>query len=262
MTDNDAIVSELLRATDDRDWGRVLGLMGEHAVTRSSFGRIYVGRAGFEDWLRETSASTTARHFEIATVRDLDRGYVLVIGTEQRNLIRGIPEAIPGAWIYHVEDGRVNACMYFRTKRDALASVAGPGRDEPLVDVLERCVDAFNRDDYDDLVGLLDERLRFRPVLIGQDVTEEGIEAFTDALVAVRVRFDDVLVERIAVDEIGDGYAIATTTVRAVDDGEVVRRRLAHAVRVVDGRVREWLPFARVEAARIAVASRVGGVLP
>lgn len=252
------IVADLLRATDQRDWPRALELLGEHSVTRNSSGRIYVGRSGFENWQRDTAASTTARYFETAELRELGDGFVLVVGAEHRDPVRGIAEVIPGAWIYAVVDGRVNACMYFRTERDALASLTGPGRGESLGEILERCADAFNRDDYDGLVSLLDERLRFRPILIEQDATEEGIAAFTDALVAVRIRYDDVLVERIEVDEIGDGYAIAVTTVRAVDDSEVVRRRLAHAVRIVDGRVAEWLPFERIEAARIAVASRFG----
>ena len=259
MIDSDAaIVSDLLRAGNTHDWSRVSELLGEHSVTRSSAGRIYVGRAGLEDWLRDTTASTTSRYFEAAKVRELGRGYVLVVGAEHRDPVSGVAEAVPGAWIYLVVEGRINACMYFRTERDALASLTGPGRGEAVGAILERCADAFNRDDYDGLVGMLDARLRFRQVLIENDATHEGIGAFTDALVSVRVRYDDVLVERLDVDEIGNGYAIATTLVRVADEDAVWRRQLAHAVRVVDGRIAEWLPFERVEAARVAVASRFG----
>ncbi len=257
--DNAAIVTELLRAIDDREWDRVLELLDERSVTRNSSGRIYVGHRGFDNWLGDTAASTSSRHFETAMVRDLADGYVLVVGAEHRDPLRGEAEAIPGAWIYLVVDGRINACMYFRTERDALASITGPGRGEPAVDVIERWVDAFHRDDYDALVGLLHERLRFRLLHVDQDVSDEGLPAFIDALVSMRVRFDDVLVERIDVDEIGNGFAIATTTVRVVDDYEINRRRLAHAVRIVDGRIAEWLPFRQVEAARIAVANRSAG---
>jgi len=249
--DNAAIVTELLRATDDREWDRVIDLLGEHSVTRNSSGRLYVGHQGFENWLRDTAASTSARHFEAGNVRDLGDGYVLVIGTEHREPLRGIAEAIPGAWIYLVVDGRINACMYFRTERDALASITGPGRGEPAVDIIERWIDAFHRDDYDGLIGLLHERLRFRPLHTDQDVSDEGLPAFIDALVSMRVRFDDVLVERVDVDEIGNGFSIATTTVRLVEDDEISRRRLVYAVRIA-----EWLPFRQVEAARIAVANR------
>lgn len=256
IDDNAAIVTELLRATDHRDWDQARALIGEQSVTRSSAGRIYIGHAGFEDWLRDMAASTSARYFETASVRDLGAGYVLVTGAEHRDPLRGVAETIPGAWLYHLLDGRVHACMYFRTERDALASLTGPGRAPSPVDVLEQCVDAFNRDNYDDLIALLDERLRFRPILIDEDVTEEGLSAFTDALVTMRVRFDDVLIERVDVDELGHGYAIAMTTVRVVDDEEMGRRRLAHVVRIVDGRIAEWLPFERVESARTAIASR------
>jgi hypothetical protein len=182
---------------------------------------------------------------------------VLVVGAEHRDPIRGINEVIPGAWIYLVSDGLVQASMYFRTERDAVASITGPARGEPIIDILERCADAFNRDDYEALISLLDENLRFRPILIDEGVTEEGIQAFTDALVELRIRYDDVLVDHIEVDEIGEGYAIAITSVRAIDEDDVISRNLAHAVRVVHGRISEWLPFERVEAARIAVASHL-----
>jgi hypothetical protein len=252
-----AIVTQLLRATDDGDWTRALELLGEQSVTRNSAGRIYVGHSGFENWVRDTAIETTSRHFATAKVRELGNGYVLVVGAEHRDPVRGSAEAIPGAWIYLVGGDRVSACMYFRTERDALASVTGPGRDESPVDVLERCADAFNRDDYDAMISLVDGRVRFRPLLIDGATTEEGLTAFTEALVALRVRYDDILVERIDVDEIGDGYAIATTAFLAVDDDVVARHNLAHAVRVIDGRIAEWLPFERVEAARIAVASHL-----
>jgi hypothetical protein len=258
MIQNDEdIVTELLAATDSRDWPRVFELIGDRAISRDSSGRIYVGRAGFEDWIRDTAATSTARYFETAKVRGLGGGYVLVVGVEHRDPIRGLEEAIPGAWIYLVSNGLVEASMYFRTEREAIASITGPGRREPIVNVLERCADAFNRDDYEGIVALLDESIRFRPILIDEGITEEGLAAFTDALVTLRVRYDDVLVERVEVDEIGDGYAIATTTIRAVDDTEVIRRNLAHAVRVVDGLIAEWLPFERLESARLAVAAHL-----
>ncbi len=259
MTASDTrIVSDMLRAVDDRDSDRVLKLLGEHSVTRSSLGRVYVGHAGFEKWCREAAATTTSRHFEAAKVRGLGDGYVLVVGAEHRDPVRGTAEAIPGAWLYLVVAERVHACIYFRTEQDAIASIAGPGRNETPTEVLERSVDAFNRDDYDALMDTLDEGFRFRPLLSEHAILKEGHADFTDALIWVRVRYDDVLIEGIEVDEIGEGYVIAMTTVRVVDNHGLERRRLANAVRVVDGKLCEWLSFERIESARVAVASHFG----
>ncbi len=246
-------VRELLRATDRGNWPRVVALIAEGAVIRNSSGRIYVGRGGVDDWRRDTAATTSSRHFETVTVRDLGGGYVLVVGAEHRDPRHGLAEATPGAWIYLVRNGLVSACLYFRTEREAIASLGGPGRGESAADILERCVHAFNRDDFDALVANLHDQVRFRPVLVDGDIFE-GIDRFVDALVTLRVSYDEVLVEDIYVDEIGDGCAIATTTIRAIDDNEVATRRLAHAVRIKDGRVAEWLPFERVEAARLAIS--------
>jgi ketosteroid isomerase-like protein len=245
-------VQALLRATDANEWPRVLELMAEDSITRNSVGRIYMGHAGIDDWRQDNDAANASRHFDAAEVRDLGGGYVLVVGAEHHEPRQGAPVAMPGAWIYHVRDGRVKACLYFRTEREALASLTGPGRGERTVEIVERCVSAFNRDDLDALLTELDEELRFRPVLVDGEVVE-GIDRFIDALVKLRVHYDDVLVEDVEVDEIGEGYAIATTTVRAVDDDDVAWRRLAHAVRIREGRIAEWLPFERVEAARLAI---------
>jgi hypothetical protein len=250
-------VTSFLQAADARNWQLMASLLDATAVVRNSADRIYVGHPGIDDWRQDVDASTSRRFFEIQSVRALHDGYVMVVGIEHHDPRHGIPEAVPGAWIYVVRDERVAGCMYFRTERDALASLTGPGRREPIGDVLERCADAFNRDDFDALIANLDSGLRFRPVLLESEPVA-GLDAFTDALVALRVYFDDVLVEGIEVDEIGRGYAIATTAVRLVDDEIVSRRRLAHVVRIVDGRIAEWLPFERIEAARVAVAVRVG----
>src|SRR5688572_5264996 len=138
-------VTTLLRAADDRDWGLMVALMDEQAVSRNSAGRIYVGHGGVEDWRRDLDATTSKRFFELASVRELADGFVMVVGVEHRDPMRGSPEAVPGAWIYMVRNGRVNACMYFRTERDAIASLTGPGRGGSLADILEGCADAFNR---------------------------------------------------------------------------------------------------------------------
>jgi ketosteroid isomerase-like protein len=245
-------VRELLRATDDRDWPRVLELMADDSVTRNSVGRIYMGHAGVDDWRQDNDAANASRHFDAVEVRDLGGGYVLVVGAEHHEPRRGGPVAMPGAWIYHVRGGRVKACLYFRTEGEAIGSLTGPGRGERTVEIVERWVTAFNRDDLDALLTELDEELRFRPVLVDGEIIE-GIDRFIDALVKLRVHYDDVLIEEVEVDEIGEGYAIATTTVRAVDDEDVAWRHLAHAVRIRKGRIAEWLSFERVEAARLAI---------
>lgn len=245
-------VTCLLRATDDRDWQRVLALMDDGAVTRNSAGRIYLGHEGVHEWRRDNDAANASRYFDAAEVRDLGAGYVLVLGAEHHDPYRGTAEVQPGAWIYHVRDGQVTACLYFRTEREALASLHGPGRGERVVEIVERCVSAFNRDDYDALIAELDEELRFRPVLVGEEIIE-GIDHFIEALVSVRVHYDDVLIEDLEIDEIGPECGIAMTTIRAVDDDTILRRRVAHVVRTHRGRVAEWFPFERVEAARTAL---------
>jgi len=148
----------------------------------------------------------------------------------------------------------VTACLYFRTEREALDSLHGPGRGERVIEIVERCVSAFNRDDFDALIAELDQELRFRPVLVGDEIIE-GIDRFIEALVAVRVRYDEVLIEDLEVDEIAPDCGIAMTTIRAVDDEIILRRRLAHTVRIEHGRVAEWFPFERVEAARTAMSA-------
>jgi hypothetical protein len=247
-------VKELLRAIDAQKWQHVVTLIADGAVTRNSRGRIYIGPTGIEDWRRDTDAVGATRHFDATEVRDLGGGYVLVVGTEQHDPLRGMSEAFPGAWIYHVRNGLVTACLYFRTEREAVNSLHGPGRGERVVEIVERCVSAFNRDDFDALIAELDEELRFRPVLVGDQVIE-GIDHFIEALVKVRVQYDDVLIEDLQVDEIAPDCGIATTTIRAADEVDVVRRRLAHVVRTHKGRVAEWFPFERIEAARTAISA-------
>jgi limonene-1,2-epoxide hydrolase len=247
-------VREFLRAADDRNFSRAIQLIADEAVIHNSRGRIYIGRAGVEDWRRDTDAAAASRHFEATNMRELGAGYVLVTGTEHHDPHHGAAEATPGAWIYLVRDGLVGACMYFRTERDALASLGGAARGERVAEIVERCVSAFNRDDFDALVAELDDELRFRPVLVDGEIIA-GIDRFIDALVTLRVNYDDVLIEDLDVDEIAPDRAIALTTIRAVDHHAVIRRRLAHTVRVKGGRVAEWLPFERVEAARTAIAT-------
>jgi hypothetical protein len=253
-------VAELLAATDDQNWSRVLELMAEDSFTRNSAGRIYVGHDGFAKWLRDTNVSTTARHFETATIRDLGDGFVLVVGAEHRDPRRGAAEAVPGAWLYHLRDGLVRACMYFRTERDALTSLSGPGRDEPVADIAERAFDAFNNDDYVAMVANLDDQLRFSTALHEPGKTHEGIAAFVSILTSIRATYDDVFYESVIVEEVADSHAIATATLRAVNDAGVDRSDVVIAIRVAGGRIVEWFAHADAESARAAIGRSLAAV--
>ena len=261
MTNSPAdIVSDLLRAGNSRDWARVLELMDEDSVTCSSSGRIYLGHDGVGKWLQDTAVSTTARRFEPVTVRELGDGFVLVVGTDHRDPRTGVPEAVPGAWIYHVRDGRVKACIYFRTEREALRSLSGPGRDEPAVEFVDRLVDAFNRDDFGAMVGMLGDNVRFVSSLVDSGVEKEGTREFLEYLVAMRARFDDVLLEEIEVEELEGGWTLTNARRRVVDDAEVEHQQVLFLIRLVSGRMVEWRPVADVEAARAEVARSLAAV--
>ena len=254
------VVRELLRAGNERDWAHVLELMAEDSVTYSSTGRIYLGHDGVSKWLQDTTVSTTTRRFEAVTVRDLGDGFVLVVGTDHRDPRSGAPEAVPGAWIYHVRDARVKACIYFRTEREAVRSLSGPGRDEPAIEFVDRLVDAFNRDDFGAMVSMLGDNVRFVSSLVDSGVEKEGTREFLEYLVAMRARFDDVLLEEIEVEELEGGWTLTDARRRVVDDEEVEHQHVFFLIRIVNGRMVEWRPVADPEAARAEVARSLAAV--
>jgi ketosteroid isomerase-like protein len=251
------IVTDLLEATDAKDWSHVLELMAEDSFACNSTGKVYVGRAGFSNWLRDTAVDVKARWFETASVRQHSPGFVLVTGAEHRDPVRGASESIPGAWIYHVRDGQITATMYFRTEREALSSLVGPKRAELPADVIDRAFDAFNHDDYVGMISSLRDDVRFSSSILDPGVVRQGIAAFAHLAATLRQAFDDVLVEVSDIEELGDGFCIVNCRVRTRLDQVDSRRAVVWLARVVDGLVTEMVLQDTVEEARRAAAARM-----
>ena len=244
------VVAELLEATDARRWDRVLELTSEDIVAQHSSGRLYVGRSGFSKWLLDSSSSSTARWFHTVRLRALGDGFVLVVGAEHRDPIRGTREAVPGAWIHHVRDGRVTAVIYYRTERQAMWSLAGPRRGELTADLLERFFDAFNRNDRVALVSMVGDGLRFSAATVDPGTVVEGVDQFVHRTAVAGELYDDIVVDVLALEELRRGFCVVDAVVRTTSGSRVTAIPAAWLVRVADDRIAEMILHPDVEGAR------------
>ena len=251
------VVRELLDATDDQDWMRVLELLSEDSFTRTSSGRIYVGHPGFARWLRDTSVDHTERWFEAASLTELGDGFVLVAGAEHQEPVRGARQVLPGAWIHHVRRGQVTAVIYFRTKSEALASLTGPGRSEPPLELVEEAFNALNRRDYVGLLGVMREDVRFSAATIQPGREASGLEELARRAAETSRIHDDVTIDVLELDEVGGGFCVAECRVRTVLDGIEQVTDATWLARVIDGGIAELLLAAGPEEARREAASRL-----
>lgn len=253
-SDTDVVLA-FLEATDAKEWETVLDLLAEDVVIRNSSGKLYVGSAGFSQWLRDTAVKARARWFETASVSDLGDGFVLVVGAEHCEPIRGVSEASPGAWIYAVRDGRIVACQYFRTEADARESLPAPRGGLSPVATVRAIVEAVNEGDDGALVGMISADHRFVSQLVDPGTVNVGLGAVALHVARIRSEYEEVAFEESQFDDLGGGLVLIEALQRTRSRGRTARLRRYWLARVEDGRLVEWAPYESTEAARAAAAA-------
>ncbi len=254
-SDTDVVV-ELADAIEKRDFRCVVALLAENFFARLSTGQIYVGSTGLSNWISDAARMFESRRLELLAVRPVAPEFVLLEGVEHQVLPNGEHRANPGFWLHHVRNGRVNAIVYFRTEHDALASLAAPGRSEPAVDLVDRMIDAFNREDYVAIIRGISADYRFDSAIVEPGVVREGLDAVLRRLIAVKDSYEALVIESARLEDLGGGYVLAEGVLRTEQDGETSRRDATWLARVEDDRVKEFLLHADRESALRRVAER------
>ncbi len=249
-------VERLISAEVEQDFATVLELLAEHSFSQRDSGRIYIGHRGVSDWIRDFARHYTSSDFVVHSIRELDDShYVLVTGLQHRTTVRGEAEAVPGAWLYHVADGRVTAVVYFRTEADALRSLSGPGRGERPYEVVQFILDAYNRRDLASILALIHPDIRFTQHLTGEMHSLEGIDALARHLASIDDHYPGVLFETYHLTEIGHDFVLVETLLRVDADAE--RFSAVFLARVERGKLSEFVLHEDVEAARFAATVRI-----
>ena len=251
-------VEQLIRAGAEQDFATTIQLLSEHSFSRVDSGRIYIGHRGVSDWIRDFARDYKELDFIPASIEELERGFVLVHGTERRTTVRGDLEAVPGVWLFHVADGLVTSCMYFRTEVEAIRAISGPGRDEAATHLIDRAVDAFNRRDFVEMVGLMRPDLRFSSV-VEPGFIDAGVGAFARHLATLDEKYDSVLIEFHQLNEIGAGFVVVDAVVRVDSADEVERRDAVWLARVQNTQIAEFILHESADAAHEEAFSRNGG---
>lgn len=252
-------VEELIGAGASQEYGTLLELLSPEVFISLANGRIYIGHRGFTEWIRAFAQEYRGRDFKLDSVRELDGGYVLVSGTDHRQTARGDAEAVPGSWLFHVADGCVTACVYFRTEDEAVRKISGPGRGESPVQLVERNIVAFNRRDFAALLALADPHVRFSSGVGRREQIHEGVGALARVLVTLGDREDEPALESVELTDLGDGHVLVEGVLRTAEPaGESRRVNVAYLARVEGGQLTEFLGHADADAARAAANARNG----
>lgn len=251
------VVAEQVRAANEHDLCRLTELLAENYFARLSSGQIYAGSTGFANWVRDAARRFQSRRFEASSITQAAPEFVLLAGVDHRTLADGTREAVPGVWLYHVRDERINALVYFRTEREALASLAGPGREELPADVVERMIDAFNGDDYVEIVSGIHRDYRFDSAIIEPGNTRRGLDALIARLVEIKSSFRVLVVQSPHLTELGEGFVLVEGVIRSERETRISRRRAVWLALVEEGRVREFLSHPDAESAKRAAGARM-----
>ena len=251
------VVAEQVRAANAHDLRRLTELLADNYFARVSSGQIYAGSTGFANWVRDAARQFKRRRFEAASIVQAGPEFVLLAGTDHRTLADGTREAVPGFWLYHVREEQINALIYFRTEREALASLAGPGREELPADVVERMIDAFNRDDYVGIVSGIDRDYRFDSAIIEPGTTRRGLDALIARLVEIKASYRALVIESPHLTELGDGFVLVEGSIRSERETRIVRRRAVWLALVEGARVREFLSHPDANSAKRTARARM-----
>lgn len=248
----DEIALDVLRAFDSRDYQALVRLLSKDCFVRLSSGRIYVGADGLSSWIAESAARYEDRHFELHSVSHLRDGFLLIKGTEHRTVVRTGEQAVPGAWLVHVEDERVTAVVYFRTEADAIRSLVPPDEPQGPVELVERVLDAFNRDDYVEMISRMGERHQFSSSLVDPGKPKEGVGRLAQLLAELERAYRGVVVESYELADLGGGFVLVEATVRTESETGFAKRAAVWLARTSDGLFSQFLHFEDAESARAA----------
>jgi hypothetical protein len=252
------IVESVIEAGERQDYGALITLVHEHFFFKTSDRRIYIGHRGISDWIRDFARTYSGREFFVGSVRELDNGFVLMRALERRTPLRGEDEVIPGAWLFHVADGKLTSSIYYRTESEAIHAVSGPARGASPIAVIDRNLASYNHRDFADIVSLMRPDIRFSSSATSGDV-QEGIEALARLLAGFEDDGLSVLVESHELTDLGDCFVLVEAVVRVDDeDNELLERFDAiYLARVEGGQIAEWIAYDDVESARAAAEQRI-----
>lgn len=227
------LVSEVLRRTATGELDAALELVSEDCYVRPGPDRILTRRHGFATWILGATAGAHARRLALLEPRAMAGGYVLA-----RGLARGTATSLdldaPGAWLLLVRAQRLSAVVWFASATEAAEAVRIAPRSGSPVEVVASVIDAFNRGDFVELLGLMHPDVRFS-ALLTDGATETGVAAAARFLARTRADYNEYVNERRELTDLGDGRVMVEATIRAERGGRIARTRARYVGLVVDG---------------------------
>jgi hypothetical protein len=117
------VIERCCQAVERLDWVAASQYAADNVTVVPPSGHVYVGRAGLARFLTEQLVSLQAARREESRIHGLGNGFVLLEALFRITLANGEELAVPGAWLFHIEDGLITSVHFFRTGEAARRAV-------------------------------------------------------------------------------------------------------------------------------------------